>query len=119
MFSALFKSAPRANPADFRDKLLAGEALLVDVREAAEWSEGIAESATLLPISELRPPSPAWREFLGRAGQREVLVYCASGMRSSMAARELRKHGVQAFNAGGIRDWVAAGWPIVPPNQSR
>lgn len=115
MLSSLFKPAPRATPTDYGAKIRSGEALLVDIRESAEWTDGVAESAALLPISELRGPSRAWRDFLANAGQREVLLYCASGSRSGMAARHLQSQGVRALNAGGLADWAAAGWPIVRP----
>lgn len=117
MLSSLFKPAPRANPADYGAKIRSGEALLVDIREPEEWSGGVAQSAALLPVSELRTPSPDWRNFLAQAGQREVLLYCASGARSGMAARQLQSQGVRALNAGGLADWAASGWPIVPPKR--
>lgn len=117
MFSSLFKSAPRAHPTDYAAKVRSGEVLLVDVREPDEWADGVAELAALLPISGLRLPSPAWRAFLAQAGQREVLLYCASGGRSGMAARQLRSQGVRALNAGSLGDWAGAGWPITTPSR--
>lgn len=115
MFSALFRSAPRAKPADYAAQIRSGEALLIDVREAEEWAAGVLERATLLPISELRPPSAEWRSFLTQVGKRPVLVYCATGTRSGMAVRQLQSQGIQALNSGGLRDWTDAGWPVVKP----
>ncbi|WP_044892269.1 rhodanese-like domain-containing protein [Opitutus terrae] len=115
MLSSLFKPAPRATPTEYGAKIRSGDALLIDIRESDEWTGGVAETAALLPISELRAPSAAWRDFLAKAGQREVLLYCASGTRSAMAVRHLLSQGVRALNAGGLADWAAAGWPIVKP----
>lgn len=116
MFSSLFKSTPRANPAEFAAKVRSGEAVLVDVREADEWPGGVLQSAALLSLSDLHGARREWRDFLKNVGNREVLVYCVSGVRSGLAARTLEREGVRALNAGGIDEWTAAGWEIVPPD---
>lgn len=115
LLRALFSPAPRASPADWSARLRAGTALLVDVREPGEWSSGVADRAALLPLSDLDGPRHLWRDFLARAGDREVLLYCASGLRSGVAARTLAQEGLRAANAGGLSAWAAAGWPIVRP----
>lgn len=119
MLSSLFKSPPRATPAEYRDKIHSRTALLVDMREPDEWSGGVLETATLLPFGDLRGPRRHWRDFLAQAGQREILLYCASGTRSGLAARMLEAEGLQVCNAGAIDDWAAAGWPVVAPSQGR
>lgn len=119
MLKSLFQSAPRYAPADCAARLRAGKALLVDVREPAEWAGGIAESAFLLPLSDLIGNRARWTEFLATANGREVLLYCASGGRSGMAARILVAEGVPAANTGGLVDWVEAGWTVAPPPSSR
>jgi len=45
---------------------------------------------------------------------RPVLVYCAGGYRSSIAASLLRRHGVRQVDeiAGGIVAWEAGGLPV-------
>lgn len=118
MFSSLFKPAPRVTPADYGERIRAGEVLLVDAREPDEWSGGVAESAALLPFSDLRGSRRQWSAFLKDVGQREVLIYCATGMRSGIAARVLEGEGIRAKNAGGLSDWSRAGWEIVAPNGS-
>ena len=50
---------------------------------------------------------------------REILLYCASGGRSGMAARMLVAEGVRAANTGGLADWLDAGWPVVKPANAR
>ena len=62
LMKALFTSAPRHTPRDCMERVRSGEALLIDVREPDEWTEGVAELAVLLPLSELTPrrqPTPA------------------------------------------------------------
>ena len=119
MLKALFQSAPRHSPADCAARVRAGEALLVDVREPAEWAAGVAQTARLLPVSDLTGPRAQWKQFLVDTAGREILLYCASGSRSGMAARMLVAEGVRAANTGGLADWLDAGWPIAKPVKTR
>lgn len=112
---SLLTPAPRIAPAEAAARVRSGHALLVDVREPAEWRGGVAQHAALLPLSDLTGARHHWRDFLAQAGGREVLVYCASGMRSGSAARILGGEGIRAANTGGLADWAAAGWPVVRP----
>lgn len=118
MLNSLLKPAPRVDLSAYAARIRSGEALLVDVREPDEWQRGVSESAALLPLSDLRDRRELWRPFLAQAGPREILLYCASGMRSASAARLLQSEGVRAINAGGIGEFASAGWPIVPPQRS-
>jgi rhodanese-related sulfurtransferase len=103
---------------DAKVALKAGTAVLVDVREPLEWpTTGVAKTASLLPFSDLRGERTQWRAFLEKNRSRKILVYCASGARSGMAASKLRKEGFDAVNAGSLRDWDKAGWPICSPKQ--
>jgi len=115
---ALFTSAPRLAPADCCARVRAGEALLVDVREADEWHQGVAQHARLLPLSDLTGDRAQWRTFLAEAKNREILLYCASGGRSGLAARVLTQEGFRTANTGGLSDWAAAAWPVVRPKRS-
>jgi rhodanese-related sulfurtransferase len=36
-----------------------------------------------------------------------------------MAAAQLRKQGYTAVNAGSLRDWDRAGWPVCKPRGQR
>ena len=115
MLKSLFTSAPRLNVQECADRVRAGDAFLIDVREAGEWSHGVAQGAALLPLSDLTGGRAQWGEFLTKAAGKEILVYCASGGRSGMAARILTAEGIRAANTGGLSDWAASGWPIVSP----
>ena len=82
-------------------------ALLLDVREPAEWRAGHAPGAMHVPLRSLDA-----REL--PAGLAVVVVVCRSGNRSNVAAAQLAAAGVDARNlAGGLHAWAAAGLPVV------
>jgi rhodanese-related sulfurtransferase len=113
--SHLLADTPKIAPADAAAKVAAGEAILVDVREPAEWKEGVAAPAVLLPLSDLRGDRTQWKAFLEKAGDKPIVLYCRSGNRSGQAAEILAKEGKNVANAGGYKDWVAAGLPTKKP----
>lgn len=115
MFKALFSSAPRLSPLECSRRVTDGEAILIDVREPGEWASGVAKHAVLLSFSDLSGSRAQWQPFLSDKAGRELLVYCASGGRSAIAARILTQEGFKAANTGGLSDWAAAGWPLVKP----
>jgi rhodanese-related sulfurtransferase len=95
-------------------KLVAdGKAVLIDVREPAEWLEsGVAAPAVLLPKSEFDAGRVGeWKEFLEKVGDKQIIVYCRSGKRSGAVAEALEKEGHKVANAGGLKDWKDAGLP--------
>lgn len=116
MIRSAFTPAARLAPLDCAAHIRAGEALLVDCREPDEWRGGVAQRARLLPFSDLTGSRAQWTKFLAEAKDREILLYCASGGRSGMAARLLAGEGFRTANTGGLGDWVDAGWPIVKPS---
>ena len=92
-------------------------ALLVDLREADEIArEGTISGAVHVPRGLLEfvadPTSPAHRaEFLPA---RRVILYCASGGRSALAAAMLQElgYGRVAHLDGGFKAWKDQGRPI-------
>ncbi len=119
MMKAMFTSAPRLDPSGCAARVRSGKALLVDVREPAEWATGVAQSARLLPLSDLTGARTQWKNFLTEAVGREVLLYCASGGRSGIATSILVAEGVRAANTGGLSDWLDAGWPVAKTTAPR
>jgi len=86
--------------------LAEGGAQLVDVREISEYEEAHAPGALHIPYQQLE----------GRLAElptgRDIIVYCASGVRSSLAASILERHGIAAANLrGGLSSWVGADLP--------
>lgn len=95
-------------------------ALLVDIREPGEdQKEGVIPGAIAAPRGMLEfwadPSSPYHRsEF---SPDRRVILHCASGGRSALAADTLRQMGYSrvAHLDGGIRAWAQEGQPISRP----
>jgi len=92
-----------------------GIAVLVDVREPAEWNGGVAGVAVLLPLSDLRGPRKRWTPFLEKNRSKRIVLYCKSGMRSGMAASILKAEGFEAANMGTFSNWHANGLPVRTP----
>lgn len=111
----LYASRPGIPLDDAKAAVKAGTAVLVDVRESGEWTSGVAKHAALMPFSDLRGARAQWQSFLEKNQGKRLLLYCASGTRSAMAAKKLRGEGLDAVNVGSIRDWDKAGWPICQP----
>jgi rhodanese-related sulfurtransferase len=98
-------------------KLVAdGKAVLVDVREPSEWAEsGVAAPAALLPKSEFDEGMIGeWKDFLAKNADKQIITYCRSGKRSGVVAAALAEKGYKTANAGGFKDWQAAGLPTRP-----
>jgi molybdopterin/thiamine biosynthesis adenylyltransferase/rhodanese-related sulfurtransferase len=99
------------SPAEARER--ADKAVLVDVREADEWAQGHVPGAVFIPrgFLELRVEE----KVPDRA--REVILYCAGGTRSALAARALQDLGYERVSsmAGGFGKWKESGFPIEVP----
>ena len=82
-----------------KEKILAG-ATIIDVRTPDEYADGYYQGARNIPVNSLL----AQLDQIGPKDQ-PVVVYCASGGRSSVAQAMLKASGfVDVTNAGGIGD---------------
>jgi len=114
LFSSLFAAdVATITPAEAAKLVADGKAVLVDVREPSEWAEsGVAAPAALLSKSEFDAGLIGeWKDFLAKAGDKEIITYCRSGKRSGAVAAALAAKGHKVANAGGFKDWQAAGLP--------
>lgn len=108
-------AGPSISAAEADARIKAGTAVLIDVREPDEWNDGVAEPALLCSLSDLRGDRVQWKAVLEANRDKELVLYCASGARSGIAAGMLRKEGFNAVNAGGFGDWRSAGLPVRTP----
>src|SRR3954468_4295440 len=81
--------------------------VLVDVREKDEWMEGFIPGAKWIPrgFLELRVEDQIPEK------NSAVVLYCAGGTRSALAARSLKELGYSNVSslAGGFTAWKRAG----------
>src|SRR5665213_4306166 len=96
-------------PADVARLLKAGELLLIDVREPAEYATERIHGALLYPLSTFDASA------LPDDGTRRVVFHCGSGKRSLMAAEKRLAAGQEhaAHMGGGISAWTAAGLTVI------
>jgi molybdopterin/thiamine biosynthesis adenylyltransferase/rhodanese-related sulfurtransferase len=85
---------------------------LIDVRESDEFSSGKLPGAVSIPRGylELRIEEKAQRD-------EPIVLYCAGGTRSALAAKTLREMGYQNVTsmAGGFNRWSDAAFPVEKP----
>ncbi|MDJ0418877.1 MBL fold metallo-hydrolase [Rhodococcus opacus] len=99
----LVQTAPRTTVADLARLLAADAVTLVDIRNPGEREFGVIPSAVPIPLAQLRT----------RIGElptdRPIVVHCAGGWRSSVAASLLRAQGIGQVSdlLGGYHDWAA------------
>lgn len=80
--------------------LLDGKALVVDVRTPGEFASGHHSRAVNIPVDQVESRI---KEFGDKS--KPIVVYCASGVRSSRAKQTLESAGyTSVINAGGFRD---------------
>ncbi len=102
----------KITPKDAAVLVAEGKAVLVDVREPAEWAEtGVAAPAVLLPKSDFDGDQKLWKDFLAQTGDKQLILYCRSGHRAGIVGAALAEKGRKVVNAGGFKDWEAAGLP--------
>ncbi|KAJ3390158.1 hypothetical protein HDU84_007854 [Entophlyctis sp. JEL0112] len=86
---------------------------LFDVRETHEWNEGRIPQAFYTGRGNLERDIGSYVPDI----HDEIVVYCAGGVRSVVAADILQRMGYKnvASLAGGIGAWKAAGKPVTQP----
>ena len=101
-------SVPSLTVAELSEKLKFGKhPLVVDVRQPDEFRQGHISGAKLIPLGELR------KRMKELPQGREIICVCASGNRSSSAAKLLAKEGYTVFDLqGGMLAWRHAKLPV-------
>ena len=96
------------------DEIERGDALLVDIREPGEReADGFIPEAVPAPRGMLEfwadPSSPYHRDEF--QPEKRVILHCASGGRSALAAQTLQELGYSnvAHMVGGIKAWNSSG----------
>lgn len=102
------QSYQMASPSQVARQIAQDEVVVVDVRGQSEWAEGHVPGATHIMLGYL----PEQAALL--PPDKPVVVHCATGGRSAIAASVLQAQGLPAVInlVGGMRDWIAAGLPV-------
>ncbi|MBC2640816.1 rhodanese-like domain-containing protein [Rhodococcus sp. 3A] len=99
----LVQSAPRTTVAELHHVLATEAVTVIDIRNPGERESGVIPDAIPIPLAQLRT----------RIGEiptdTPVVVHCAGGWRSSVAASLLRAHGFDQITdlVGGYTAWAA------------
>lgn len=95
-------------PKDVADRLAAGRAVLVDIREADEYARRHVKGARSQPLSRFEAAQ------LSIDPVAEVIFTCRSGLRTESNCERLaaRIDGPAFMLVGGLDAWAAAGLPL-------
>lgn len=97
----------------------AEDMLLVDVRESSEHEQGHLPGAMLIPRGILEAAAdPGYSKHvpeLANARDRKIVLYCATGGRSAMAAAVLQMMGFKNVLSldGGFSEWDRTQKPVI------
>jgi sulfur-carrier protein adenylyltransferase/sulfurtransferase len=95
---------------EVQSKLDDASVSIIDVREADEWDGGIVPGAITLPRGFLE------LQIEGKISdkEKEIIVYCAGGVRSALAAKSLQDLGYKNVHSliGGFNAWKRAEKPF-------
>lgn len=91
--------------------IVSSKPVILDVRTPAEFYDGHIVGARLIPVQQLA----ARLGELDGLEQRQMLVYCRSGNRSTVAAKILIDNGFERVSnlRAGLIDWVRSGRQVV------
>jgi len=82
--------------------------MMLDVRTPEEYAKGHIKGAVLIPVQVLEA------RLAEVPKDKQVYVYCHSGVRSAKASKLLAKHGFSNIEnvLGGFEAWKDAGYPV-------
>ncbi len=105
----MHKAPPLEAAQTVHHSLLAGEIVLIDVREPPEFAAERIHGALLFPLSTFDAA------MLPRDATRPIVLHCGSGKRSATAWAHCVNAGVpvRGHLDGGIGAWKRAGLPVV------
>lgn len=99
---------PKIEPHDLHRRMQAGDAILIDIREPAEYAREHIRGARLVPIASIDA-----QDFETDSGKAAVFT-CRSGNRTALNGARLLARGFRETYvlAGGIDGWKKSGLPV-------
>lgn len=70
-------------------------AIIIDVRTGPEFDNGHLPKSKNIPLDRI-----AGQAAMLQSSNKPIICCCASGMRSSIAAKQLKARGIEAYNGG-------------------
>ena len=109
---------PRISFEETVNKIENEDSIIIDVREESEvFNQGIIKGAIHIPrgLLEFKLVLNSPNNALKINENTNILVYCAGGFRSALAAKTLLDLGFSnIYNIGGFKEWVESGGEIQP-----
>ncbi|HZS30139.1 MAG TPA: rhodanese-like domain-containing protein [Gaiellaceae bacterium] len=103
----LFTRIARTDPDGLAERLGGRGVFVLDVRQPSEWRHGHIRGSENVPLAQLT------RRLDRFPRDRTIVTVCASGHRSAVAARALRRAGYEVENLkGGMHAWARRKLPI-------
>jgi len=103
------------SPEDLRKALQQNpDWLVIDIREPYEVEQGHIPNAEIISRGFLE----LWIDELAYEADQPIVIYCAGGVRSALAAKALQDMGyTRVYSlAGGFEAWKEAGLPVEQPH---
>lgn len=110
-YMRFFSGIPSLSPYAATQLLNEGEAVFLDVRDEKEFKTGHIKGARSVPVKELDQQMHDIEKYK----ERDVVVYCDNGMRTSRVTGKLKKLGFTKLStiAGGLAQWEKSNLPLV------
>lgn len=116
MLAAARAEVPSISPSDAAKLVGDDNVLFLDVRDAPELADsGKVKGALNVSRGFLEfkadPASPSYDKSFD--GEKQIVLYCASGARAALAGQTLKAMGYKnVVNLGAFKDWKAAGGAV-------
>ena len=109
VFTSLRGNKNKILPSDATTLINREDAVVVDVRSAAEFTKGHIINAISIPSNGFKDQL----NLLEKHRDKPIIVYCSSGAQSSQACSTLTKEGFEKVHdlKGGMMSWLNAGLP--------
>lgn len=98
-------------PQELKEKMVKGGIVLLDVREPDEVASCKIPKSIHIPLAEVNARLKELNP------EKEIVVYCAAGVRSARVSKILDGAGFKKVKnlKGGIRKWTASGGSVEGP----
>ncbi len=98
----LVRIAPRTTVVELEELLDTDAVTLIDIRNPGERDVGVIDGAQSIPLAQLRS------QLVDLPRSKPIVVHCAGGWRSSVAASLLRADGIEYVSdlVGGYMSWT-------------